>query len=70
MNALSAELAGRPESARAARELVRRALGDHHPSAADAPRAGKWVLYTAKEMGVDLAAEAIAVALRAHNIPF
>jgi anti-sigma regulatory factor (Ser/Thr protein kinase) len=36
MNAISAELAGRPESARAARDLVRRALGDHHPSAADA----------------------------------
>lgn len=36
MNAFTAELAGRPESARAARDLVRRALGDHHPSAADA----------------------------------
>jgi anti-sigma regulatory factor (Ser/Thr protein kinase) len=36
MNALSAELAGTPESARAARDLVRWALGDHHPSADDA----------------------------------
>lgn len=36
MNVLSAELAGTPESARAARDLVRRALGDHHPSADDA----------------------------------
>lgn len=33
MNVLSAELAGTPESARAARDLVRRALGDRHPSA-------------------------------------
>lgn len=36
MNALSAELAGTPESARAARDLVRRALGDRHPSTHDA----------------------------------
>jgi anti-sigma regulatory factor (Ser/Thr protein kinase) len=33
---VSAELAGSPESARAARALIRQALGDKHPSADDA----------------------------------
>ena len=37
MNAkVTAELAGSPESARAARALIREALGDDHPSAGDA----------------------------------
>ncbi len=36
---------------------------------ANLARAGRWVLDTAKEIGVDLAAEAITTALRAHNTP-
>jgi hypothetical protein len=43
--------------------------GDQAGVWANLARAGKWVLDTAKEIGVDLAAEAITTALRTHNIP-